>query len=161
MNRSEKNALRTETKKFDSAVRLAIHSYCGQIEAHRDREQNKLDSLPEQIRDSVTGEQIEESIQNLGEFSDKLEEIETALEDILSLADTSSTFMAPVAIKENVSKGRRGIDFHAIFPSPLMEKLKMESVRCGLSMNEIVCRALEVELERKENEKISLEKLRK
>ncbi len=161
MNRNEKKTLKTVTKRFDSSVRLALHTYGGQLEGYIDREQDKLDSLPDQIRDSVTGEQIEESIRTLGEFTGKIEEIENALEDILTLAETSSSFKTPASIKENVSTGRRGIDFHAIFPSSLMDKLKVEASRCDLSMNEIVCRALEVELGKEEDAKNISEKAKK
>ncbi len=146
MNRSEKKTLKTDTRRFDSSIRLALHTYGEQLEGYMDREQDKLDRLPEQIRDSVTGEQIEESNRVLEELSDKLREIEDILDDILSLADTSSSFKAPVAIKETASKGRKGTSFHAVIPNSLMDRLKRETVRCGLSMNEIVCRALRMEL---------------
>ncbi len=143
MNRNEKRTLKAETRRFDSSVRLAFHLYGSEIEERIDREQDKLDSLPEQIRNSVTGEQIEESACSLKEISDKLEDIETVLDDILSLAETSSIFKAPsIASTRNISQGRKGITFHAIFPSSLIDRLKKQSLECGLSMNEIVCRAL-------------------
>lgn len=151
MNRNEKRTLKTETKRFDSSVRLALHLYSGQIEERIDREQDKLDSLPEQIRDSVTGEQIEESSSTLKEISDRIDDIETALDDILSLAETSSIFKASSGVTtRTISQGRKGSAFHALFPSSLMDRLKTESVECGLSMNEIVCRALTEALDREE-----------
>lgn len=147
MNRSEKKVLRTETQRFDSSIRLAIHSYSRQVEERMDREQEKLANLPDQIRDSVTGENIEETILSLGELSDKLEEIENALDDILTLTDASSIFKAPAAVRGKISQGRKGTDFHAILPLSLLEKLKRESTIQGLSMNEIVCRALTQDLD--------------
>lgn len=151
MNRGEKKTLKTETKRFDSSVRMALHLYSGQIEERIDREQDKLDSLPEQIRDSVTGEQIEESTCTLKEISSKLDDIETALDDILSLAETASIFKASSIVStRNISQGRKGTAFHAIFPSSLMDRLKTESVEYGLSMNEIVCRALTETFEKEE-----------
>ncbi len=158
MNRDEKKALKTETKRFDSSIRLSLHFYGRQIEEHIDREHDKLDKLPEQIRDSSTGEQIEESSRMLEELSDKLEEIESTLDEILSLAETSSIFKTP-DLKANISNGRNGIAFHAIFPSSLTAQLKEESIQSGLSMNEIVCRALTETLDKektgKNNQKFS------
>ena len=80
------------------------------------------------------------------------EAVETAVDDLLDTADVSSDF-SPERKMKTVSAGRKGVSFHAILPSVLLEKLRIESRISGLSMNEILCRALLNELE--ENSKIS------
>lgn len=147
MNRSEKNGLRKETKCFDASLKLALYSYGEKLDTCKCNEQDKLDRLPNQIRDSTTGEQIENSIHVLEEISSKLDEIGNALDDILYLADTTSSFSVPSSIKHKYSPGRKGIAFHAILPSTIFEQLKIESIKKALSMNEILCRALIKELE--------------
>ncbi len=146
MNRSERNGLRRETKCFDASIRLALCSYGERLDGFKCDEQDKLDRLPDQIRDSDTGEQIEGSIQMLEEISDKIDEMENALDEILSLADATSSFSAPHGYKHKISPGRKGVGFHAVFPSTILERLKNESIRRALSMNEILCRALIKEL---------------
>jgi len=147
MNRSEKNGLRKETKCFDASLKLALYSYGEKLDTCKYNEQDKLDRLPSQIRDSSTGDQIQDSIHVLEEISSKVDEIENTLDEILYLADTSSSFSVSSVIKHKVSPGRKGISFHAILPFSVLEQLKSESIKKALSMNEILCRALIKELE--------------
>ena len=129
MNRSEKNGLRKETKCFDASLRLALYSYGEKLDTCKYNEQDKLDRLPNQIRDSSTGDQIQDSIHVLEEISSKIDEIENAIDEILYLADTSSSFSVSSFIKHKVSPGRKGISFHAILPFSVLKQLKSESIK--------------------------------
>lgn len=78
---------------------------------------------------------------------DGVREMEETVSDLLS--EQGLTFAFEPQREETVmieSEGRKGTSFHAIFPSVLMNRLRSRARRSGLSMNEIVCRALTNEL---------------
>ena len=69
------------------------------------------------------------------------------LDEILSISGMSSSFMAPQAeTLLSTPSDRKNVRFQALFSSSLFSKLRQESALRGLSMNEIVIRALMKEL---------------
>lgn len=147
MNREGRAKLRKAAEKFNRECLQSTSEFIRVTEALHDEEEDKLDRLPDQLRDSVKGEQIEESIEMLETLLDSAREMGETVSELLS--DQGLTFLFEPQEGEAVrhaSEGRKGTSFHAIFPSVLMDRLKNRARTSGLSMNEIVCRALTNEL---------------
>lgn len=67
------------------------------------------------------------------------------LDEILDDSGVCSDFTA-LTCKTRIASGKKDASFHALLPSSLLERLRDESLRTGISMNEIVCQALLKEL---------------
>ncbi len=148
MNRSGRAKVGTLVRDCDRKIRQALYVFNSEIESIKDDENDKLDNLPQQIRDSSLGENFTGAVEMLEELIRNSEAIETSLDDLIDTAGVKSNF-TPDLKEKKVSSGRKGISFHAIIPSALMEQLRSESLSQGLSMNEILCRALLRELDEK------------
>lgn len=147
MNRYDRNKIKRACLDFDRNIRESVYIFNSKVELMRDGEQDKLDRLPSQLRDSSKGDQLDETARQLSDVLDKLESISTSVDDIIDVLDVKSKFVAPRETKPSViSPGRKGKSFHALFPETLLKELKAESQRRGISMNEIVCRTLQNEL---------------
>ncbi len=147
MNREGRAELRKAAEKFNRECHLSTSEFIRVTEALHDEEEDKLDRLPDQLRDSDKGGQIEDSIEMLEALLDGVREMEETVSDLLS--EQGLTFAFEPQREETVmteSEGRKGTSFHAIFPSVLMNRLRSRARRSGLSMNEIVCRVLTNEL---------------
>lgn len=148
MNRNERTKLKNACTDFDRNVREAVYIFNNEVELMKDGEDEKLDRLPSQLRDSNKGEQLNESVTLLSDVMEKLESISSYLDEITDTLGTQSAFITPQQTKKQlISPGRRGKSFHALFPESLIKELKTESQRRGISMNELLCRTLQVELE--------------
>ncbi len=148
MNRNNRTRIRKACTDFDRDIREALYVFNNEVELMKDEEEEKLDKLPSQLRDSSKGNQLDESISQFSDVLDKIETITSSIDDIVDTFGVKSKFIASGVTKKSViSTGRKGKSFHALFPETLMKELKAESLRRGLSMNEIVCRALNAELE--------------
>lgn len=150
MNREERTHLRKQTQAFDNTVREAVFSFSAIIDDFRNDEQDKLDRLPEQIRESAKGDQITDAIQTLDDIVIKIQDLENTLDDILDLVDASSLFDSSIARRKCDKGQKKDKNFHALLSSSMLYALKGEASRSGLSMNEILCRALLNELDRED-----------
>ena len=148
MNDKDRTKLRKACMDCDRDVRRAIYIFGNEVEDMKYNEEEKIDNLPQQLRDSSKGDQLDEAVRQLTEVSDKIDAISTALDDITDALGTESKFIAPCETKKSLSPGRKGKSFHALFPESLLKELKAESARRGISMNEMVCRTLQSELEK-------------
>ncbi len=148
MNRSGRAKVSNLVRDCDRKIRQALYVFNSEVESIRDDESGKFDNLPQQIRDSSLGENFTEAVEMLEELMENSERIESSLDELIDAAGVQSSF-TPELKEKKVSTGRKGISFHAIIPSDLMEKLRSESLLQGLSMNEILCRSLLRELEEK------------
>ncbi len=148
MNRAGKTKFKGVVQDCDRRIRQALYLFTGEIEDMLYDEKMKLDNVPEPLRDSTHVEKFTEPIEMMETLLTNAEAVETAIDDLLDTADVSSNF-SPERRQNTVSAGRKGVSFHAILPPVLLEKLRSESRTSGLSMNEILCRALQNELEEK------------
>lgn len=147
MNRDGRARLRNSTRAYVGIVRQAVYTYTGILEDMLNDEQDKYDRLPEQIQSSSKGEQLSEAIEMIEELLSDVKNMDDALDDIPTKADVTVSF-SPYMEKEVLMGEKRDLSFHALIPSSLMRRLKEESEKTGLSMNEITCRALVGELEK-------------
>ncbi len=147
MNRDGRARLRNSTRAYVGIVRQAVHTYTGILEDMLNDEQDKYDRLPEQIQSSSKGEQLSEAIEMIEELLSDVKNMDDVLDDIPTKADVTVSF-SPYMEKEVLMDEKRDLSFHALIPSSLMRRLKEESKKTGLSMNEITCRALMGELEK-------------
>lgn len=147
MNRDNRIKLKSAYTDFDREVRRAAYMFSNEIEQMKEEEEEKLDRLPSQLRDSSKGEQLDESISKLSDVLDRIDDIASSVDDIADALEAESKFIAPSIDKPaTISPGRKGRSFHALFPESLLQALKDRSATSGLSMNEIVCRTLLKEL---------------
>lgn len=151
MNRNDRTKLKNACTDFDRDVRKAVYIFNNEVELMKDEEDEKLERLPSQLQNSVKGDQLSESVTLLADVLEKIENLSTSLDDITDALGVQSAFIMPQQpMKQAVSPGRKGKSFHALFPVSLMKELKVESRRRGISMNELLCRTLQTELEGRE-----------
>ena len=145
MNRDEKRAMQRVVKAYDRRLRTVHTEFESEISWMKDKENDKLDNMSSSFESGRVVDQINDSIQTLTNILEKADEIITALDDILSEADVSSDYKQ-VTRQTKVTLDKKDVSFHALLSSSLLKRLKEESQRTGLTMNEIVCRALVTEL---------------
>lgn len=115
------------------------------VQAFLIQEEEKFGNLPESLQDAEKGQGISNSIEILEEILEVVESSESALEEVSSLLDIKLSIpQQEKTIEEKLSHGKSSIGFHAILPKDLLLALKCKSMLLGLSMNEIVCRALKL-----------------
>ena len=148
MNDKDRTRIRKACTDCDREVRKAIYIFGNEVDGMKYSEEEKIDNLPPQLRDSSKGDQLDEAVRQLTEVADKIDAISTALDDITDTLGAESKFIAPRETRKPLSPGRKGKSFHALFPESLLKELKAESARRGISMNEMVCRTLQSELEK-------------
>lgn len=146
MNREGRTRLRKAAEKFNRESRQSIATFTYVLVELHDEEQEKLDNLPEQLACSTKGEQLEESLECIENLLSGAEEMEETIDSVLSEQGLSFSFVPQVKSERMESEGRGGTQFHAILPTALLLRLKNKARETGLSMNEIVCRALSKEL---------------
>ena len=149
MNDKDRTRIRKACTDCDRDVRRAIYIFGNEVEDMKYNEEGKIDNLSPQLRDSSKGDQLDDAVRQLTEVADKIEVISTALDDITDALGAESKFIAPRDAGKSLSPGRKGKSFHALFPESLLKELKAESARRGISMNEMVCRTLQSELEKR------------
>ena len=152
MNRNGRRKFKNTVQDCDRKIRQALYIFTGEIEDMLCDENGKRDNIPESLQNTTQEENYTTAIEMFEDLIKNAEAVETGLDDLLDTADVSSNF-SPERRQDTVSAGRKGVSFHAILPPVLLEKLRSESRINGLSMNEILCRALLNEFE--ENSKIS------
>lgn len=147
MNRNDRTKLNNAYEDFDREIRKAAYIFSNMVEQMKAEEEEKLDRLPSQLRDSSKGEQLDESIGKLSDVLDQIENITSSVDEIACALEAESKFIAPDEARPAIiSPGRKGKSFHALFPGSLLTALKDRSAMSGISMNEIVCRTLMKEL---------------
>ena len=147
MNRDGVNRLKRVVRAYDYSIRLADSSFRKEIEEMKDEEEQKVENLPESLQSSQKAEALEEAAEMLESLLDNAESILDTLDEILSTSSVSpSSFTSAARETAAGSTDRKDVRLQALLSSSLFAMLKEESARRGLSMNEIVGRALTKEL---------------
>lgn len=141
MNRDDRKAMQRAVKTYDRGLRTIHTEFETEISWMKDNENSKLDNMSPSFESGRTVDQINESIQKLTNILEKADEIITALDDILSEAEVRSDYKG-VTRKTKIIPEKKNVSFHALLSSSLLKRLREESQRTGLSMNEIVCQSL-------------------
>ncbi len=145
MNKNGKRKLKRIVQNYDRSVRNAQFAFVNDIEALKADEEYKRENLPESFENSSKAYELDEAVEMLGNIVKKTEKIEGLLDDILYDSDVTSDFK-PAYKKTEIAMGKKDARFLTLLPSSLLTRLKEESFQSGLSMNEIVCRAIMKEL---------------
>ena len=145
MNRDEKRMMRRVIQKYDNSLRNAHGDFEKEIGKLQYREETKLVSLPSSFENSRVADNLTESSEMLGRILKAEEKIMNLLDDILYESGVSSTFK-DATCRTKITQEKKDVSFHALLPSSLLKRLKNESLRTGLNMNEIVCQALREQL---------------
>ena len=146
MNRDGVNRLKRVVRAYDYSIRLADSSFRKEIEEMKDEEEQKVENLPESLQSSQKAEALEEAAEMLESLLDNAESILDTLDEILSTSSVSSSFTSAARETAAGSTDRKDVRFQALLSSSLFAMLKEEAAQRGLSMNEIVGRALTKEL---------------
>jgi len=131
---------------YDYSIRLADSTFQKNIEEMRCEEEAKHNRLPESLQSSKKAEDLEEAEAMLEALLENAGNILEELDEILSSSGFSSVFSLPAGESEITSGDKKNVRFQALLPSSLVSRLKKEATLRGLSMNEIVNRALLREL---------------
>ena len=146
MNRDERGRLKRSSMALHSSIMQSVTEYRSVAESMKAGEEEKLDRLPETIRESVKGDGIREGIELLDNVLDGAERIVEALEDLVSGTLGYDFIYEPVAGAKAMArpdKQKRDVRFQSLLPRGIVDKLKLYSSMTGLSMNELLVRALD------------------
>ncbi len=147
MNRNGVNRLKKVVQAYDYSIRQADCFFQSNIEEMKAEEESKVENLPESLQSSQKADALEDAVEMLEALLDNAESILDTLEEILSTSSVSSIFTPTVRGTTTApSTDKKDVRFQALLSSRLFTKLKEESARRGLSMNEIVGQALTKEL---------------
>lgn len=147
MNRNDLNRLKRIVQAYDYSIRHADSSFQRAIEEMKANEEEKLENLPESLQSSKKAEALDDAADMLQTLLDNAESITDTLDETLTSSSVSSIFASTVRETTPSSTGKKDVRFQALLSSMLFTKLKEESAKRGLSMNEIVCQALTKELQ--------------
>ena len=90
MNRKEYSLVSRRSTDFGVEVSSIIDSFSRFVEGVKEKEEMKLDSLPESLEGSQLWSSIEETIGMLEDVQDALEEMNGSLESILAAMGTTA-----------------------------------------------------------------------
>ena len=90
MNRKEYSLVSRRSTDFGVEVSSIIDSFSRFVEGVKEKEEMKLDSLPESLEESPLWSSIEETIGMLEDVQDALEEMNGSLESILAAMGTTA-----------------------------------------------------------------------
>lgn len=143
MNRDERNRLKRVVKAYDYSIRQADDVFERIIDEMKDMEANKIDRLPQSLSSSIMAEELNESAEMLDSITENAQTIIDQLDEILTTTGTTSCYhFSNRKTTVNVSD-KRDSSFHALLPSSLLTRLKEKSLTTGLSVNELVCQAIQ------------------
>lgn len=146
MNRDVRNRMKRTSRALFCSVMQALTEYRSAVDSMKTDEEEKLDRLPAAIRDSVKGDDIREGIELFDNVLDGTARIADALEDLVSgTLDYSFSYEPIFKAHEATPAGRQKRDtrFLSLMPREIMDRLKLCSSMTGLSMNELLVRALD------------------
>lgn len=146
MNRDGLNRLKKLVQTYDYNIRQADFFFQRNIEMMRDDETDKLERIPESLQSTRKAADIADAETMLNSLLVNAENIINELDEILTSSDVSSVFSYPKEEKAISNEDKKDVRFQALLSSSLVAKLKQEASLRGLSMNEIVNRALIKEL---------------
>ena len=145
MNRNDKRRMTRVIQNYDRTMRTAYAEFEREMDDMKDEESRKQDNLPSSFETSPVAENLSTSFEMLETALGKAEDIIDTLDEILDDTGVSSDYTC-VTRTTKVIPEKKDVSFHALISSSLLKRLKEESQRTGLSMNEIVCQALLKEL---------------
>ena len=90
MNRKEYSLVSRRSTDFGVEVSSIIDSFSRFVDGVKEKEEMKLDSLPESLEGSPLGSSIEEAIGMLEDVQDALEEMNGSLDSILAAMGTTA-----------------------------------------------------------------------
>ena len=146
MNRDERGRLKRSSMALHSSIMQSVTEYRSAAESMKTGAEEKLDRLPETIRESVKGDGIREGIELLDNVLDGADRIVDALEDLVSGTLGYDFRYEPVAGAKAIAqpdKQKRDVRFQSLLPRGIVDGLKLYSSMTGLSMNELIVRALD------------------
>lgn len=146
MNRDVRNRMKRTSMALFCSVMQALTEYRSTVDSMKTEEEEKLDRLPVSIRDSVKGDDIREGIELFDNVLDGTDRIADALEDLVSgTLDYSFSYEPVLKSRDTAPANRQKRDtrFLSLMPREIMARLKLCSSMTGLSMNELLVRALD------------------
>lgn len=146
MNRDERRKVKRIVQDYDRSLRSAYEDFEREMSIMKDNESEKISSLPSSFEEAPIADKLRDSVDMFSTILEKSENIMEALNDILDAADVKSVYSTGTRKTKIVSE-KKDVSFHALLSSSLFKRLKEESLRTGLSMNEIISRTLSKELQ--------------
>lgn len=147
MNRDERNRLKRAVKAYDCSIRQADAIFEKSIDEMKDLESDKIDRLPQSLSSSMMAEGLNEAVEMLDSIMENAQTIIEQLDEILTTTDVASCYTSSSRKNTGNVTDKRDTSFHALLPSSLLLRLKEKSQRTGESMNELVCQAIQNNIE--------------
>lgn len=140
------------SRKYCSIAIPATAEYLSFVEDLRSAQEDKLDNLPDNLKDSEKADNFSEALDFLEELLDDVITARDALDGIAySTGIDTSKLEQPMSITPE-DDGPRNNRFQILLSSNLLILLKLRSLQNGVSCNELICQALKDELLRDPNE---------
>lgn len=146
MNRDDRKRMTRVVQNYDRVIRTAHDEFVKEVGDMKDNESRKHDNLPSSFETSNTAENLSDAFDMFETVLEKAEYIVDSPDEILDDTGVGSAYTRVTGTTKIILE-KKNVSFHALIFSSLLKRLKEESLRTGLSMNEIVCQALLDELE--------------
>lgn len=143
MNRDTRRAVKAAVKRYCSTVESATEQFTSVIEGIRDKEEDKLENLPESLQNGVLGNNISDASDTLTTLLEGADNVSDSCEDILEDAGTDLPKL-PVSKPDTVrtDTGPRSHRVQILVSEKMYSLLKNTSLETGRSVNEIINQAL-------------------
>lgn len=149
MNKYDRRKLVSSIRKYCSIVLCANTDFSEIIDSMKSKEEEKLDNIPDNLKDGCQASNIQEAIDQLASIQESAETIEETCEEI---ADTSEVDLQEIKAKRRgtmssaFDDGPRNNRFQILLPDKLFLLMKMRALQQGISCNELICQAIQNEL---------------
>lgn len=151
MNKNERRRLTAAAQKYCSITMQALEEFRTVTDSLKDREQEKLENLPESLRDSSSQSiNITEAVDQLEELEEYFESIEESCNEIAGLIHVGieyHTVNGNTSRKDNDPRRNR---LQILVTDHMLDLIRLRASAEGCSQNELINRALTNELEEQE-----------
>lgn len=151
MNRNGRRKLEKSVRSYCMICMQALATLSHVINEMQEQEEEKLDHIPDNLKDSSLAESLDEAIQTLIEISELLEDAKENCDSIAECADIQLTDRIPEPRNQLPDTDPRVNRFQILLSDYLMMLMKLRAEQLGISCNELVCRTLLNELTKDPN----------
>lgn len=154
MNRDERRKLEQAMRRYCSASLQAEAEFSDIVADLQQREEQKLDNLPENLKDTEQAERISKAAELLSSISDSLEAIGDLRNEIVDEACIDISDIRTLLAKKTAacSEDAGANRFQLLLSDQSLCLMRLRSLQLGISCNELIRIALRNELLKDPNE---------
>lgn len=129
--------------KYGSILTTATNEFNSVIDDLKSSEEDKLENLPEILKEASQGSNIQEAIDCLEEIEGNLESIENAWDEIADAAQAKVKYTENRIVVPVKNDGPRRNRFQILLSDRMISLLKSRASQLGISCNELICQSLD------------------